>query len=464
MAVTDRWHKTYPDPKVDQPCKKCGSAKHPVYPTAEHPRPAQDGKRAKRGGKRWQVRYRDDTGKQCSKNFTLKEGKNPELHADAFDAKVNAELDADDYIDPRAGDITLKEYATEWRRHLTVDASTMSWIDPGLARIYSHKFSEAPMGRLSKRPSLVKSWISALSEDGLLPSTVKLYFGMLSRIFAAAVEDEIIRKNPCRAKTIRLPIVSKEEVVPLTLAQTTTIRENLPKRYQALVDLGVGAGLRQGEMLAFSPDDVDWFQLMVKVQRQIKVVKNVHGKGVLIFALPKYDKVRTVPLSKRTAEVLAAHLQAFPAADITLPWDKPDGEPTKVKLMFTWTGPRGVALAEGITPKPIHRAGLNPLWQHARGVAGLPHDRKYGMHVARHTFASASLAGGVDLKRLSMDLGHSSITTTDETYSHLMPNTEGRVRTAVDAFFSGAFETPSASDVPAGPLATILSLKQRSRA
>jgi hypothetical protein len=110
MSVYDRWHKS-PEPG-GQACR-CGSSKHPLYPSADH-----------RKGDRWQVRWRDDNKDQRKKNFAKKEGKNPEIHADAFDAKVSADLNAGTYADPRSGDNTFEDYAEEWRKARTHGETT----------------------------------------------------------------------------------------------------------------------------------------------------------------------------------------------------------------------------------------------------------------------------------------------------------------------------------------------------
>ena len=111
MAVTDRWHLTFPKPG-DIPCK-CGTAKHPLYPSAKHSQ-----------GNRWEVIWRDDSKRQHHKSFAKKEGRNPGFHADAFDAKISAELDAGTYTDPASGETLFQVYAEilaeephTWRDH-----------------------------------------------------------------------------------------------------------------------------------------------------------------------------------------------------------------------------------------------------------------------------------------------------------------------------------------------------------
>ncbi|MGW5669464.1 hypothetical protein [Micromonospora sp. NPDC003776] len=80
-------------------------------------------------------------------------------------------------------------------------------------------------------------------------------------------------------------------------------------------------------------DDVEWLRgrdAWVHVRRQ---VKQIHGR--LVFAPPKRGKERDVPLSEAVALRLAAHLKAWPARSVTLPWLVRDGKPVAATLIFT---------------------------------------------------------------------------------------------------------------------------------
>ena len=46
---------------------------------------------------------------------------------------------------------------------------------------------------------------------------------------------------------------------------------------------------------------------------------------------------------------------------------------------------------------------------------------RHSFHVLRHTHASILLAAGVDIKKISEHLGHSSVRITYDIYSHLLP-------------------------------------------
>ncbi len=69
-------------------------------------------------------------------------------------------------------------------------------------------------------------------------------------------------------------------------------------------------------------EDVDFLRGVVHIRRQVKTVRYKH-----VFALPKYDKTRDIPLSEPVKLALAEHIRKFPPKEITLPWNVPGGEP-----------------------------------------------------------------------------------------------------------------------------------------
>lgn len=50
-------------------------------------------------------------------------------------------------------------------------------------------------------------------------------------------------------------------------------------------------------------------------------------KNKLVFALPKGNRIRSVPMSPGVAKELRAHIKEFPPVAITLPWGTADREP-----------------------------------------------------------------------------------------------------------------------------------------
>jgi integrase len=71
--------------------------------------------------------------------------------------------------------------------------------------------------------------------------------------------------------------------------------------------------------------------------------------------------------------------------------------------------------------------------------------REHGMHVLRHTAASAWLTAGVDIAAVAAWLGD-KVKTVYETYAHMMPGADERGRRAMNEFFTqpgNALNVPS---------------------
>lgn len=60
-----------------------------------------------------------------------------------------------------------------------------------------------------------------------------------------------------------------------------------------------------------------------------------------------------------------------------------------------------------------------------------------GFHEARHSYASLMIAAGVNVKALTIYMGHRSITTTLDRYGHLFPGSEGEAAVLLDAYLDG---------------------------
>jgi integrase len=385
---------------------------------------------------RWQVRWRDATGRQRKKSYARK------IDAEAFDAKVRTQLADGTYIDPAAGQVTFMAYAEEWRVARTHDLATAERVEsllrvhvysaegtPGRSTTGAPAIGDYPLRVLAQRPSLLQAWIAGLR---LHPNTARKVAGDVSQVFNAAVDDGILPRNPLRAKSVQLPKKVRTEAVPWTAAQVAAVAAELPEQLAALPYLGAAIGARQGELFALALEDVDWLRRSVRVERQVKF-----AGGRWYFDPVKNEKARDVPLSDRVLPLLSEHVRRFAPVEVTLPWGKPDGPPLTLPLLFTWPA-----------AEAIKRTGFNPMWIRAWKRAGVPdRGRKNGVHVLRHTAASSWLSGGLGLAKVAAFLGDTQQVVLN-TYSHFMPGDDDRARELIDAFFAEPEAEPSARDVP----------------
>jgi len=394
--VQDLWFKTAIDPSTGRPTRT---------KTDLH------GK-----GKRYRVRYTDPAGRERSKSFPDRHKRN----AEDFLGEIENDKRRGSYLDPAAGRILFKNYAESWLASQTVEESTREIVGVRLRKHVFPRFGQCPLALIT--PADIRSWDRELQQKGLAPSYRQSIFAHVGTILNAAVDDEKIRKNPCKARSVRKPQVPLRKIKPWSAERVLAVHNAITDRYKIAVVLGAGLGLRHGETLGFAVDDIDFLNETVHVTRQVKIVG-----ARPCFGPPKGRKQREVPLPDAVALALARHIQQFPPVAITLPWQSPTGDPVTANLVL-YTASRTVVLRH-----VFNRWS----WKSALREAGVaPQTRADGFHALRHFYASTLLDAGESIVALAEYLGHSDPGFTLRTYTHLMPSSSHRTRRAVDGIFN----------------------------
>ncbi|MFE4829369.1 site-specific integrase [Streptomyces sp. NPDC056672] len=211
------------------------------------------------------------------------------------------------------------------------------------------------------------------------------------------------------------------------------VREAINRRYRISVVLALGCGLRQGEVVGLSPEDVDFARGVLRVRRQVQLLR-----GRLYFTLPKGGRTRVVDMLPSVASELADYFAEFPAVEVELPWGGPEPDRERKKFPLVLATTYGNAIRANVFNVEV--------WKPALAAASVipvrekgerwKVSRKDGFHVLRHTYASIILEAGESLVTLARWLGHSSPTITLDFYAHFMPEAGGKGRGAIDALLS----------------------------
>lgn len=362
---------------------------------------------------RYIVNYRDPDGRQRRKSFRKK------VEATTFMTSIESSILTGTYLDPKAGRELFKAYAVQWLTDRTFEETTREAVGYRLAlHVYPYLGSKM----LSKiKPSTIQAWLKSV--EHLAPAYRRVLFANISSIMSAAVDDELILKNPCKASSVTAPALIRRKIVPWTAEQVMAVHDAIPEQYRIVVTLGAGLGMRQGEIFGLSPGDVDFLRGEVEVQRQVKL----YASNRQAFGLPKGNKIRTVPLPSSVRDELAAHLASRPAREVLLPWTTLDGKPTTVPMVCSTR--EQTALSRNYFNTHI--------WHKALIEADLEPGRLNGMHALRHFYASTLLEAGVSILAVSEYLGHADPGFTLRTYTHLMPESPDQARTAVNDALSG---------------------------
>lgn len=421
--IEDRWYRRGPDGKRTVPTERHGQGKR--YKVTGIPgvrsRSFPDGQKA--AAKKWLADAQTDSGRG-------------------------------EWYDLRDGSITLDDYVrNHWWPTVRYPPTTKG---PVRSRVFNHILPHVgalPLNRIGFDE--IRAW-QTRAEQKIDVGTLVVTWAHFSSILQAAHKAKRIPANPFRDADLRAPRLPKSKALAWTQDAVAAVRQALPDRYQVLLDLSVGAGLRQGEALGFSPGDVDGED--IHVVRQIVKVNGKFG-----FAPPKGNKERTAPCAPELAAAVKEYANRFPTVEVTLPWVDPDrpnlaweDRPKRtVRLLVTTQFTNGLnggainkdtfndkhwkpALAEAglISPAEITyvepKKGKSP-WR--KETWGMP--REFGFHVLRHTFASVVLAEGETITQLAAWLGHSDPAFTLRTYVHFMPKSGSRGREAIGRFMTG---------------------------
>ena len=189
----------------------------------------------KRPDGKWRARYRDPSGKEHAAHRATKAA------AQRWLDEQTAAIVTGQYVDPRSGRVTFRQYAEQWRNGQVHRPSTQVYIDGQLRRHAYPALGDRPLSSI--RPSDIQAWVKRLTER-LAPSTVGVVHGIVSGIFRSAVRDRVVAHNPCDGT--KLPKVTKSRVEPLDTEVVFALADAVPDRYRALVILAAGSGMRQG--------------------------------------------------------------------------------------------------------------------------------------------------------------------------------------------------------------------------
>ncbi|QDN54323.1 MULTISPECIES: tyrosine-type recombinase/integrase [unclassified Streptomyces] len=211
------------------------------------------------------------------------------------------------------------------------------------------------------------------------------------------VDDEMIRRNPCRIKGADSYDVPERPVLSVT--EVFGVADAIAPRYRLLVLLAAFTTLRFGELAALRRKDIDLAGRLVVVRRAQAELQD----GRLFDKAPKSAAgVRTVSFPGELVDAITLHLECYAAAG-------QDGH--------VFVGPQGGQL---------RRSNFRDDWVKARKDAGVTAELHF--HDLRHTGNTLASTAGASTRELMTRMGHSS-SRAALIYQHM---TSDRVRAIAD--------------------------------
>ncbi len=261
-------------------------------------------------------------------------------------------------------------------------------------------FGKLPLNDI--KPTDIRKWQNELTsyrdEKGqpYAATYLKTIQNQITAIFNYAVKYYGLKENPCH-KAGGMGKKNAEEMEFWTLAEFKTFIEHFkdkPKYYAMFMTLYY-TGIREGEMLALTPADVDLEKKTIRINKNYQIVD---GKEIISTPkTPKSNRTVTIPV------LLVNCLREY---------------------MEQWYGLEDNDRLFPYTKNIVNHALANGC--KATGV------KKIRVHDIRHSHASLLVEQGFSPLLIAERLGHERVQTTMETYSHLYPNKQAEVAMQLD--------------------------------
>lgn len=310
---------------------------------------------------------------------------------------------------PSRGTGTVAQFLTTW-----LENSAKPRLRPSTYRSYSdliqlHLIPSIGHLRLDRLgPAHVQSMLNSKLASGLSPRRVEFIRAVLRTALNQAIKWEMLTKNA--ATLADSPRVTRRPLQVLSPAEAQRLLEAArDDRFEALYAVALSLGLRQGEALGLRWQDIDLSQKRLTV---VHALQRIDGKLRLVE--PKIARSRrSIKLPEVIVDLLGQHRRRQ-LKDRLLAgarWHESD-------LVFTTS-----------IGTPLDGSMVTHRFPELLASAGLPRIR---FHDLRHSCASLLLAQGVSPRVVMETLGHSQISLTMNTYTHVMPAAQAEAANAMD--------------------------------
>lgn len=254
--------------------------------------------------------------------------------------------------------------------------------------------------------------INKMKDEGLSFSSINKAYVYLNSCLEYALGNRKLLFNPC--KTVVLPSKDKFEIKEIRFFNDIEIAKFkdsallvYPKKKETMIyDYGyafvldIYLGLRIGELIALKWGAVDFVKKSININKSIVSVndyKNLNENGKPKMKALYQDSTKSQNRNIQLCKTAISILHILKGKDI---------EATNDDYIFSKNG------------KPPTGVNMDKTYANICKRAGL--DSPCGVHTLRHTFASLLFRKGVDVKTVSILLGHKDVSFTYNTYIHII--------------------------------------------
>jgi integrase len=317
--------------------------------------------------------------------------------------KMKSEVISNNFID--FSSITYAKYMEEWfeERKIKLQKNTyeIHWL-------FYHRIIKPKLGhlKLQKLSSIhLQHFINDLvKESSYSPNTIHLIFRIISSSLKKAEILNLIKVNP--SSSLTLPKVISREMNVWTLEEVNKFIFGA-KRIKRLTRCHIGfllallTGMRQGEILGLRWKDIDFDNQVIYIRQTLTQDAKIKNGA------KNHSSIRSIHVSEKLLCELHLHRNII------------DNE----KIVSNVYVDNDLVLCTQ-NGNPIIPRNFRKEFYKLSDKLHLP---KIRFHDLRHTHATLLIQQNVNVKLISERLGHANISTTLDTYSHVLPNMQKSV-------------------------------------
>ncbi|KIY22056.1 tyrosine-type recombinase/integrase [Mesobacillus subterraneus] len=320
--------------------------------------------------------------------------------------KFVAEIESSHYIKPQK--MILKEFINDWREEYALrnlSPKTLELYELHLQTRIIPKFGHLQLEQI--KPFQITRFLNDLLKDGarldgtpggLSNSSFNYIRRIIKNIFERAVEWKFIKENPVIVKKETETIGSGDAYTKEEIKALYRCLPQLELNWRLYYSVAISCGLRRGELQGLQWEDIDLENGILYVSHSL-----VHLKegGFLLKDSKTKGSIREITLPSNLIQ-LFKNYQAQRFKEKELLQDEWQGG----KYFFVFANEFGLPYYESYPRTKWMRFLKRNKLRYIR-----PHD-------LRHTSATYLLSQGIDLKTVSVRLGHSTTRITADIYAH----------------------------------------------